>query len=449
VKNLLRKKDNRHKKLIALIDGEHYPDVTRDALAMLKDCFTGSFAGIVFLGGSEKLVMDDLEEYFGGEVYIISDLDCDFMEALKQFKPDIAYDLSDEPVVDYRSRMKIASFCIASGCSYMGPDFLFESQRSDIRLSVRSLSIIGTGKRIGKTAISSYAAKLYSEEDMDVAILAMGRGGPAEPQVIKGDEIDINPEYLLELNRKGLHASSDYIEDAMLSEITTIGCRRCGGGFAGDIFMTNLEQGARIAESLGPDLLIVEGSGASIPGIDTDARICVIGAFQDWTSIIGYLGIYRIILADLIILTMCEEPMADDNKIVKLEKEIKKYNPGAAVLRTVFRPKPLSNIKGKKVFLAMTASPAIENKIRKYMEKEYGCRVAAASFNLSNRHELRKDLASSPAFDTILTELKAAAVDVLTRYASENKKEVSFIDNIPVVTKRGSSFKKELMGLIR
>ena len=41
-----------------------------------------------------------------------------------------------------------------------------------------TISIIGTGKRIGKTAISSYIAKLFSEEDINVAILAMGRGGP-------------------------------------------------------------------------------------------------------------------------------------------------------------------------------------------------------------------------------------------------------------------------------
>ena len=167
------------------------------------------------------------------------------MTPLNCFKPDIAYDLSDEPVVDYRARMKIASFCMAYECSYMGPDFLFNWEKADIRLSKKTISIIGTGKRIGKTAVSSYIARLFSEEDINVAILAMGRGGPKEPQLIKGDEIDIDPGYLLEMSRKGLHASSDYIEDAMLSEITTIGCRRCGGGFAGKIFMTNLGEGAQ------------------------------------------------------------------------------------------------------------------------------------------------------------------------------------------------------------
>jgi cyclic 2,3-diphosphoglycerate synthetase len=330
----------------------------------------------------------------------------------------------------------------------MGPDFLFKWEKADIRISKKTISVIGTGKRIGKTAVSSYIAKLFSEEDINVTVLAMGRGGPKKPQLIKGDEIDIDAGYLLELNKKGLHASSDYIEDAMLSEITTIGCRRCGGGFAGKIFMTNLNEGARMADRLDSELVIVEGSGASIPGIDTDRKICVIGAFQDWTSLIGYLGIYRIMLADLIILTMCESPLADKKKIEKLESKIKKYNPDVVILRTVFRPKPLSSIKGKKVFLAMTADPVIESSIKKYLEKEYGCKIVWFSFNLSKRDFLRKELARSPGFDTILTELKAAAVDVLTEFAYKNKKEVSYIDNIPIVTSKGKTLKHEVMKLI-
>ena len=447
--SLLQKKDNKDKKLVALIDGEHYPDVTRDAVNMLKSCFSGSFAGIIFLGGTEKLVLEDLEGYFGEKIYVIRELDNDFCDALRHFRPDIAYDLSDEPVVNYRRRMKVASFCMANQCSYMGPDFLFNWEKAGIKLSKRSISIIGTGKRIGKTAISSYVARLFSENDINVTVLAMGRGGPRKPQLVKGDEIDIDPEYLLGLSRKGLHASSDYIEDAMLSEITTIGCRRCGGGFAGTIFMTNLEEGAKIADGLDTDLVIVEGSGASIPGIETDSKLCVIGAFQDWDSLRGYLGIYRIMLADLIILTMCERPLSDSSKIKFLEEKIKKYNPGAAILRTVFRPKPLSSIKGKKVFMAMTADPLIESNIRKYMEREYGCRITGTSFNLSHRDRLRKDLDESPAFDTILTELKAAAVDVLTEYASKKAIEISYIDNIPLVTSRGKDLKNELMGLIK
>ena len=449
MKSLLQKKDNRDKRLAALIDGEHYPEVSRDAINLLKTYFPGSFSGIIFLGGTEKLIACDLEKYFGEKVYRIDDIDSDFCRALDYFKPDIAYDLSDEPVVDYMIRMKIASFCMANECSYMGPDFLFNWEPRYIKSQKDTIAIIGTGKRIGKTAISAYIARLLIDEGIDVAIVAMGRGGPGEPQVIKGDEVNIDEKYLLQLNEKGYHASSDYIEDALLSRVTTIGCRRCGGGFAGKIFMTNIEEGMKIAEKLDSDLLIIEGSGASIPQVDTDITICTIGAFQEWDSLIGYLGIYRIIMADLIILTMCEEPIADLRKIDDLESRIRKFNPEAAVIRTIFRPKPLSSIRGKKIFLGMTAIDSIEKKIIDHLETKYGCSVVKASFNLSRRDELRKDLDSSPEFDLILTELKAAAVDVLTEYASKEKKEVVYQDNIPIITSSKTDLKGELIKLIR
>ncbi len=447
--SLLQKKDNKNKKLIALIDGEHYPEVNRDALEFLKNSFTGTFEGIIFLGGTEKLIIDDLEGYFKEKVYVINDLDRDFCTALKYFSPDIVYDLSDEPVVNYRIRMKIASFCMASGSSYMGPDFLFSYEERKIKIAKKTLSIIGTGKRIGKTAVSSYIARIFSEENINTAIIAMGRGGPSTPQVIRGDEIDIDAGYLLDLNKKGFHASSDYIEDALLSEVVTIGCRRCGGGFAGKIFMTNLGEGARLAEKLDSDLIIVEGSGASIPEVASDKTICVIGAFQEWESLVGYLGIYRIMLADMIIITMCEDPPAKKEKIEILVDKIKKYNPGVDIIKTVFRPKPLTNVEGKKVFLGMTSQKITGSNITGHLESEYGCRIVKASFNLSKRELLKRDLNESPDFDIILTELKAAAVDVLTEYASENKKEISYIDNILVVIDRERDFKKDVIKLIK
>lgn len=431
--SLLKRKNNKGKNLIALVDGEHYPQVTYDAVAMLKKIYPGNFKGIIFLGGTEKLVINNLEDFFGEEVYTIKDIDIDFKAALEYFKPDIVYDLSDEPVVNYIIRMKIASFCLANKCSYMGPDFLFSYEKEDIHCSKPTLSIIGTGKRIGKTAVSSYISKIYVQENVNVCVVAMGRGGPRSPQIIRGDKIDITPEYLLGISNKGMHASSDYIEDALTSKITTVGCRRCGGGFGGKIFMTNIKEGIDIAVKLNPDLIIIEGSGASIPDVKADATICVIGAGQNWENIIGYLGIYRILSSDMIIITMCEEPLADRDKINFLEREIKKINPKARIIKTVFRPQPLSDIGGKKIFIAMTASKIIEPIIRDHIENNFNCSVIKMSFNLGNREELRKDLEKNRDYDTILTELKAASVDVLTDYAFKHKKEIIYMNNTPII----------------
>jgi len=445
--SLLKRKNNKGKNLIALVDGEHYPQVTYDAVAMLKKIYPGNFKGIIFLGGTEKLVINNLEDFFGEEVYTIKDIDIDFKAALEYFKPDIVYDLSDEPVVNYIIRMKIASFCLANKCSYMGPDFLFSYEKEDIHCSKPTLSIIGTGKRIGKTAVSSYISKIYVQENVNVCVVAMGRGGPRSPQIIRGNEIDITPEYLLSISNKGMHASSDYIEDALTSKITTVGCRRCGGGFGGKIFMTNIKEGIDIAVKLNPDLIIIEGSGASIPDVEADATICVIGAGQNWENIIGYLGIYRILSSDMIIITMCEEPLADRDKINFLEREIKKINPKARIIKTVFRPQPLSDIVGKKVFIAMTASKIIEPIIRDYIEINFNCSVIKMSFNLGNREELRKDLEKSKDYDTILTELKAASVDVLTDYAFKHKKEIIYMNNIPIVIGGNKLLEKELKNI--
>jgi cyclic 2,3-diphosphoglycerate synthase len=432
--NLLKKKNNKGKSLVALIDGEHYPSVTYDAINMLKKIYTGDFKGIIFLGGTEKLTIDNIEDFFGEKVYTIKDIDSDFMKALEYFKPDIVYDLSDEPVVNYIIRMKIASFCLYQKCSYMGPDFLFSYEKKNRICKKPSIAIIGTGKRIGKTAISSYISRLLKSENVRVCVVAMGRGGPEKPQLIDGSYVDINPEYLLDINSKGMHASSDYIEDALTSRVATIGCRRCGGGFGGKVFMSNVEEGISTAEKLNPDLIIVEGSGASVPDVKADFCVCVIGGGQEWGSIVGYLGIYRILSADLVIITMCEKPIADEDKIRYLEKEIRKVNPVAPILRTVFRPEPLSDISGKKIFLAMTSNEVIESSIKKYLEDNFKCSVAKISFNLGNRKKLKEDIEKNKDYyDTILTELKAASVDVLTDYAHKNNKGIIYLNNITVV----------------
>ena len=143
--DLLKSTQNRDKKLAVLIDGEHYPDINLDAIRLLKKYFKGSVVGIIFLGGTEKLVYSDMEKFYGYRVFEIADLDNDFPKGLELFKPDLVYDLSDEPVVNYFARMKIASYCFSAGCSYAGPDFYFDNELKNISLSKAAVLIIGTG----------------------------------------------------------------------------------------------------------------------------------------------------------------------------------------------------------------------------------------------------------------------------------------------------------------
>jgi len=430
--NLLRHRRNINKKLAVLIDGEHYPKINYDAIQKLRGIFKGSIAGIIFLGGTEKLIFNELEKFYGYNVFNINDIDADFLAALDIFKPDLVYDLSDEPVVNHTIRMKIASYCFASQCSYAGPDFCFEYEPKDKVISKPSLLIIGTGKRVGKTAVSAYIAKLLSTKN-DVCIIAMGRGGPEKPQIIRGEQIEITPEYLLSISRSGLHASSDYIEDALFSRVTTVGCRRCGGGFGGKFFISNISAGLKAAENLEPEIIIVEGSGASIPPVKTDLVICVLGAYQEWSDLVGYLGIYRIVISNLVFITMCEEPLADKGKVDFLEREIKRINPGAKIVKSVFRPEPVYSIENKKIFLVLTAKNLVEYKIKNYLEDKYNCKVIKVSFNLADRQKLRAELNSINNYDMLLTELKAASVDMVTEFALENGKEINYLNNVPVI----------------
>src|SRR5690554_1254240 len=110
--NLLKKQNyNRYKRMVALVDGEHYPQVTNDALKKLKKEFNGELAGIIFLGGTEKISSGKFSDFFDYEVFVIKNIVKDFTSALDKFKPDIVFDLSDQPVVNHDIRMKIASFC--------------------------------------------------------------------------------------------------------------------------------------------------------------------------------------------------------------------------------------------------------------------------------------------------------------------------------------------------
>ena len=129
-----------------------------------------------------------------------------------------------------KERFRLASRVLAAGLPYVGADFRFDPPELE-PFPLPSIGIVGTGKRVGKTAITAHAARLYAR-DRKVVVVAMGRGGPPEPEVAK---VAPDLDALLELSRSGRHAASDYLETAALAGVETVGCRRCGGGLAGSV----------------------------------------------------------------------------------------------------------------------------------------------------------------------------------------------------------------------
>ena len=427
-------------KMLCLVDGEHYLPVTQQAIDTLNNLEHIDIAGAVFIGGTEKLRDESEETYsekLGIPVQFAKDKEIPYdiiVEMIRKYDVDTVMDLSDEPILDYPKRFKIACKVLNEGISYEGPDFKFEPTTQYEIMEKPSITILGTGKRIGKTAVSGFVSRLIDKNGYEPCVIAMGRGGPEEPEIVHGEELEISAEFLLEQSEKGVHAASDHWEDALMSRILTIGCRRCGGGMAGEVFLTNMKKGAALANEVDSKFAIFEGSGAAIPPIKTDKKITLIGANQPIENLTTYFGPYRVGLGDLIILTMCEEPMCSKEKIAKIEEFVGEVNPDATVISTVFRPKPLADISGKKVLFATTAPEEVKDKLVNYLEENFNCEIVGTTSHLSNRPLLREDIKKYiDKAEVMLSELKAAAVDVATKDSIEAGLEVVYCDNIPVV----------------
>jgi cyclic 2,3-diphosphoglycerate synthase len=425
-----------------LIDGEHYPPVVVDAMQSVHQSLRAEGVAAAFLGGTEKI-----RNGFDYGVPLVEDTDpiSAVEKALADYEVDVVVDLSDEPVIGYRERMKIASLALYAGARYLGSDF--ELKPPDLRpVSTKpSLAVIGTGKRVGKTAISGYLARLLAREGFEPGVVSMGRGGPPRPEVIEGHKMEVGSEYLLEALGRGAHAASDYYETAALSRVITVGCRRCGGGLAGEPFVSNVLEGAEIANRLDTRVTVFDGSGAAMPPVRVERRVLVAGANQDPEYIVGFLGTYRLLLSDLLLLTMSEEPMAGPEKVEGLITAVRKVRPDLTVIPIVFRPRPVGKVDGMRVGYVSTAPPAILDTLSKYLEDHYRCEVVATSGNLSDRKRLVADLEEMSGVEAYLTEIKAAAVDVVTLRGSEEGKPVFYCDNDPV----GEGLDQELLGLAR
>ena len=362
---------------VALVDGEHYPDVVREALASLPY----EWVGAIVVGGTEKL----REEPDYG-VPVVTGFE----------GAEVVVDLSDEPVLGPAERLRWVSRALADGLPYVGADFRFDPPRLE-PFELPSVSVIGTGKRVGKTAVTGHLARLLAR-DRSVVVVAMGRGGPPEPEVVT------SPPTIAELvarSRAGRHAASDHLETAATCGVTTIGCRRVGGGLAGAVFLSNVAAGAQLAAGRRPDVVIFDGSGAAIPPVATDRRILVVGPEQRADM---YLNTYRRLISDLVIAVNCE-----------LE----------GALPVTLRLRPSEPLPGRvAVFTAGGTDVS-------HLEAD----VVSISTNLADRSALARELASIDA-DTYLVEVKAAAVDVVAEHALAHDRRIVLASN-DVVPLRG------------
>jgi cyclic 2,3-diphosphoglycerate synthase len=355
---------------VALVDGEHFAPVVRDALEALPY----DVVGALLVGGTEKLR--------GGDEYGVP-----LVEALDAVEADLVVDLSDEPVLGPRERMLWASRALALGLPYVGADFRFDPPSFEL-LGTPSLAVIGLGKRIGKTAVAGHVARVLAV-DRRVVVVAMGRGGPAQPELV---ETPPTLDDLLALSRAGRHAASDHFEAAALAGVPAVGCRRAGGGLAGAPFSSNVVDGAQLAAQLDPELLVFDGSGAALPPVEVDARILVTTGGHDPRA---GLNAYRVLVSDLVV-----DTGGADREAIRSISDV-------PIVAAGLRLRPTEPLRGRRTAVFTTGAAPTD---------ELDGEIVHVSRNLARREALLEELAGVDA-EVYLVELKAAAVDVVAEAA--------------------------------
>jgi cyclic 2,3-diphosphoglycerate synthase len=385
--------------VIALIDGEHHPPSVREALDRIER--ERGLAGVAFCGGEEKLPEGPLGDHYGRPV------DEDPEEALLRLAPQAAavVDLADEPVLPPGRRLRLAALALHLEVPYEAPGTILRPPRYEpVEFAGAKLAVIGTGKRTGKTAVAGHWAGLLRGQRAEPLIVCMGRGGPPQPETA---EPGLSVDDLLAMSADGRHAASDYLEDAVLAGVRTVGCRRVGGGLAGEPADSNVSEGAALAASLSPDAIIFEGSGSCVPPVQVDRTVCVAGP-----DALEALGAYRLLRADLALVGEGGDPEA-----------VAGACPGV-VMRFALRPEPAEELPAGARVALFSTGPA----------RPDGLEPIVASPNLARRRALAADLerAAAEGCDVYLTELKAAAIDAVAARAAREGARVVFLRNRPI-----------------
>jgi len=411
---------------LALVDGEHYPPVTRWALETAA-ARGHEIALALVVGGTEKVRPGELPDLGVPVRAAGSDAAETLGSLIDELRPDVILDLSDEPILGYRERMTLASVALGRGVPYVGADFRLDPPaRARPPDGVATVAVIGTGKRTGKTAIAGALARLADRRGLRPVVVAMGRGGPPEPQVAEPGSVSL--ARLLQLVRSGHHAASDYLEDALTTGVATIGARRAAGGLAGAPFATNVLEALALAASRDPGVVILEGSGAAVPPVAWDAGVLVVPATVPLEYVRGYLGPYRLLRTDVAVVTMANS-VPEAERVPDLTVHLRSALGDAGCIVTDFHPVPLGDVQGRDAFFATTAPGAVAARQVARLQAEHGCRVVGWSARLADRAGLVEDLEGADTYDVLLTELKAAAVDVAAEHALAHGADVVFVDN--------------------
>ena len=411
---------------LVLIDGQHYPPVVERALkALSADGYL--VVGAVFLGGTEKTDSPpDLVVPVG-----VGDPSQVLAEFIRTYDPEVVIDLSDEPVLDHRKRFELISVALQGGVAYRGAGYRFDPPELPRLTTIPTVAVTGTGKRTGKTSVAIELARFWRDAGRQVCIVTMGRGGPAHPTVLRAGEFSPSIAGLAEMADRGMHAASDYVEDAVFAGVDTIGTFRCGAGLSGETDIHNFAAGVEAAGRLGPELMILEGSGTAIPPARTDAHVLVMPIDIDVEFLNGYLGPYRVRSASTAV--VIDAGPDDEVRFESLKVILSRLNQELSIIRASYGMEPSLPVGGRRVLAVTTAPESAGRQLVNDLSRQ-GATAVEVVHSLSDRTRLRDHLEAARDADVLLVEVKAAAVDLVLPWAATRGIEVGLIHNRVIVS---------------
>ena len=321
------------------------------------------------------------------------------VEALDGVEADLVVDLSDEPVLGPRERMLWASRSLALGLPYVGADFRFDPPPLHPVDAAVARGDRHSASGSGRPPSRAHVARVFSR-DRRVVVVAMGRGGPAEPELL---ETPPTLDDLLSLSRSGRHAASDHLEAAALAGVPR---SAAGGPAAGSRALRSVERArGRVARGAArPRVVVFDGSGAAVPPVEADARILVTNGSHDPRA---GLNAYRVLISDLVV-----DTGGADLEAIRSISDV-------PIVAAELRLRPSTPLDGRRTAV-FTTGPAPTDGL--------DAEIVHVSRNLARRDALREELEHVDA-DIYLVELKAAAVDVVAEAALARGAEVVLAAN--------------------
>lgn len=411
------------KNVLFLIDTHHRFDVSKAAiikcLGNYDKCLIKNVLVVIIAEGDKENIVEGVRVLSNEwETLILKNKDelYNLKNIIQYNNINTFYDLSDEPVISPALRLSMISLVYNARADYYCGNILIKGKKENVKVCKPVIKIIGTGKRVGKTTVSICLTNYLKEIGYNPLIVALGRGGAPEPHILDPGKINFI-EYLLEGIREKRHMSSDYIEDAFFTGVPTISARRCGGGLLGEITDTNLEQCLEIAQNEKCDVIVVEGSGSSIPAVDADNTLLVVGVSEHNIDILsGYCTNNWVMEADLIMVNYEKKELYEKYHNHFFSK-FKTINPEAKIHAFFLKPS-IGKVNSQKMAI-FTTKPISKIETSKETEIDYYPILENSTETDKVLHE------KGHCYDFVLIEFKSLGVNKVYSYFSKQKNVVT------------------------